>query len=395
MKKTFSIIMISVIVALSVFALVGCNETPATAEEKTVMNVACNPEVEFVLDTENKVISVNALNEEGNLILKSEVFVGQAAEDAAKLFVEAANEMGFIVEGDTDLADNEISISLSGDTAKAEEIYNSVKEKIDTYLTAENITAEVNKVAAITEEKLEELVALSAPYVDKAKIQAMEYAELVEELYKSRKETAELYSQELKNAYYQAKADAMELIELETLKSKLGAIDQIAVGVVMDIYTAAVETLEELRFNMLVKEDSPYQLALVAFQNAKVEYLNYRKQVAEMAHEEITESVNAMLASLDTAVENAEAALLSAGASANGAIDTAKSTAASAKQSVIDYITGKSVEINEHLEEIATEQQAAYDGFMTEFETSYAEVIASAEAGWESMKNQLTTPPQE
>ena len=48
----------------------------------------------------------------------------------------------------------------------------------------------------------------------------MEYEALVNEIVKSRKETREMYSQELKNAYYEAKAFALEQAKLETLKSK-------------------------------------------------------------------------------------------------------------------------------------------------------------------------------
>ena len=216
MKKFVAILSSALFLATSVSALVGCGGKE-NADDKTVMNISLNPSVEFVLDKDNKVVSVNALNEEGNLIVGVEGFVGKDAEDAAQLFVQVSKETGFIVEGNASVADNKLSISISGDEKAATDLYNEVKGKVDAYFSAENVTAVVEQAAAITEEQLEKLVAECAPYMEAAEVKSMEYAELVETLYQSRKETAEFYSQELKNAYYEAKAFVLEQAELETL----------------------------------------------------------------------------------------------------------------------------------------------------------------------------------
>ena len=69
MKKILAIICSALMAfsAAAVFTACGKNE-----EAGTVMNLSLNPAVEFILDVNGKVVSVNALNEEGNLIKPEE-----------------------------------------------------------------------------------------------------------------------------------------------------------------------------------------------------------------------------------------------------------------------------------------------------------------------------------
>ncbi len=376
---------------------ISCGEAK-TEESKKVMQVSCNPSVEFVLDEKDKVISVNALNEEGNLIVSGEVFLNLTAEEAAKLFVEASKEMGFIVEtgvkGEVTIAENEITLSFLGD--EATKLYNSVKDKVGEYLTAENITVTVTQGAAITEANLEALVAECAPYMEAAEIQALDYMELVETLYESRKETAEFYSQELKTAYYEAKAFAMEQAELEVVKGQLDIISKTIVEEVNKGYVSAINSLETLRKTCLVDENSPYQTALKSFREAKVAYLQYRAQVAAMELGAFTQEVQTQLKALDDAVASTEAALTKAGEQANQQISDAKALASSTYNAVIAAISDYSSKVNASLTDISKRQQTAKAEFFTNFETDYAAAIAAAKTNWSNMKTELEggTQPQ-
>lgn len=389
MKKFAAILSSALFLATSVSALVGC-DGKENSDDKTVMNISLNPSVEFVLDKDNKVVSVNALNEEGNLIVGVEGFVGKDAKDAAQLFVQVSKETGFIVEGNASIADNKLSISISGDEKAATDLYNEVKEKVSAYFSAENVTAVVEQAAAITEEQLEKLVTECAPYMEEAEVKAMEYAELVETLYQSRKETAELYSQELKNAYYEAKAFVLEQSELETLKSKVTGFAQAALDVAYKAYADSVKNIEDLRMKTLVNEDSPYQLALKKFREAKTTYLAYRADVAAMEQTEITQEVTNLLNSYEQAVNAAEEALLSAGTTANATLDGVKTQIKTAYDMVVTQIESASVKASEFLGEISTNQQAAKEQFFTDFETNYAAAITAAKDNWAAMKNGLS-----
>lgn len=390
MKKITAFLCALTIVAGGAMTLVGCGGEETTASgEKKVMNVSLNPEVEFVLDEENKVVSVNALNEEGNLIISAETFTGKSAEDAAKLFVEVSKETGFVVSGSVKAGENEINISISGDTKKAEALYNDVKAKVNEYFTSENITATVAQAQAITEEQLEKLVAECAPYIEAAEVQAMEYAQLMETLYESRKETAEFYSQELKNAYYEAKAFAMEQAELETLKSKVSGAFVMACDLAYQGYSAAVSLIEDTRMSLLVSENSLYQRGLAVFRDAKIKYLNYRNEVAEMEQTEVTEAISARLAEYEAALESAEASLLQIGESANAQLDELKAGIQEKYDAVIAALEKASVKVSEHLDEVSTKQKEKQTQFFTAFEEDYAAAITAAKTSWNDMKSQL------
>lgn len=217
--KKLVCLLCAAVICLSLIPFAGCDSKSGDADK--VMTLSLNPEVEFILDGNDKVISVNALNEEGNLIISATAFKdieGKDAATAAKLFLQVSNENGFLVKGNANYGENEIEISISGESVQ--KLYDKVKENAKNYLSKENISAKIDELEKITKEELEELVAECAPYLEKVEIKAMEYKELLKELANSRKETAEFYSQELKNAYYQAKAFALEKAELETLKNK-------------------------------------------------------------------------------------------------------------------------------------------------------------------------------
>ena len=286
MKKKIAIFSAAIMAVTGAFSLTACDTANSGNEgngvDKTVMNVSLNPAVEFVLDANDKVVSVNALNEEGNLIISAAAFEGKDAKTAVNLFIEVSAETGFLVSGNAAEEDNEIDISFSGDQEAAEKLFNDVKKAADAKFEEFAIKAKIELKEGISQEELQELVAACAPYLEAVEIEAMEYAELVEELYESRKETAEFYSQELKKAYYEAKAHAMNHAKLDVLKEKISGEFALLVETAYNFYTQAVNTLEEQRYNLLVSEDSQYQKALAEFRSAKTAYLNYRNEVANM-----------------------------------------------------------------------------------------------------------------
>ena len=388
MKKTVATLCAVLTCATGVCMMGSCGDKTAEAE-KTVMNVSLNPSVEFVLDGKNKVVSVNALNEEGNLVVSAENFIGKDMDVAVTLFVEVSKETGFLVSGNAQVANNAINVSFSGDAEQATELYNKVSAKVGEYLSKEKITATVQQAAAITEEKLEALVTECAPYIEAAKVQAMEYAELVEVLYESRKETAEMYSQELKNAYYEAKAFAMEKAELEVLKSQVTGLSQIALDVSYKAYEEAVNALETLRMETLVDAESEYQKALAAFREAKADYLAYRAEVAAMEQTQVTETVLAALVEYENVVNAKEEVLLSIGKTANDGIDAAKTQLGVLYDAVVKGIEDAAVKVGDFVGEISDKQKAAQEEFFTAFETNYAEAITAAKNEWANMKGSL------
>ena len=385
MKKKITAVLLATLVVGSSVALVSCNEETG---EQRVMNISLNPEVEFVLDANDKVVSVNALNEEGNLVVSAEAFKeveGKTAEEAGALFIQVSKETGFLLEGSVQSGENTVQISVSG-KADIQGLYEDVKNSMEESLKNSGLTVTIPQPKQITDEEIKALVAECAPYIDSAK---MQYAELVAEIAKSRKETAEFYSQELKNAYYEAKAFAMEQAELEALKSDLGVVEKAVVDGLTTVYTGLVETIEETRMTMLVNEDSPYQTALKSFREAKTEYLNYRNYIASLEESEVTTATSERLASYQTLVENTETALLNAGASANATLDQVKTQIKTAYEAVLAKLKEYSREASAYIDQISAKQTEAQTAFFAKFEADYAAVKTAAQNHWTAMQDAL------
>ena len=385
MNKAVALLCLAAVGA-SAFAFTGCKKD----EAGKVMNVALNPEVEFVLDANDKVVTVNALNEEGNLVISAAAFEnveGKSAEEAAKLFVQVSEETGFLLEGNVAAGENELKISFSGDTSEAKKLYNDVKAEVESYVAtlSDQITVGITQAAAITEEALKTLVAEVAPYLDVAE---MEYAQLIAELEASRKETAEYYSQELKNAYYDAKAYAYQVAKLEVLKGKVEGLAGIALGAAETTYKLAMDALNSAREELL-DENGIYQRALASFREKKVEFLNYKNYVNSL--ETATQEQLDRLTNIESALNGFENTM----ASAVSGIDALQEAVTNAYNTIITKIEEYSVRVSQHLDEISAATTTALDSFTTEFETTYATHKAHAEQAWGDMRTALEAGYQE
>lgn len=386
MKKFTMIALVLCLGIVCPFIFAACGTQKA---ESTVMNVSLNPEVEFILDENDTVVSVNALNEEGNLIINGQVFVGKSAEEAVKLFVSISKETGFLVSGNVNVGENEVNISFSGDTKKAENLYKDIKSKVEQYLSEENITATLNKVETLSKEYLQKMVEKCAPYIEKAKVEAMSYKELLDELIASRKETAELYSQELKDAYYRAKADIVNEEKFEYLKSQLSEAQKVAFETINEIYMSAKKSLEETKYSLFVDESSAYQVALKNYRAAKTEFLNYRNYVASLEPNEVTEAVTKTLDAFEAQLKNAEEALNTAYNSAMTSFETAQSTLDKAYNALVNFLAEAGKDVNGALDKIQTNLDTTLTSFEDSFKSKHSEQMQKAQTEWKQMKDKL------
>jgi hypothetical protein len=170
----------------------------------------------------------------------------------------------------------------------------------------------------------------------------------------------------------------------------VSGVAQVALDVAYKTYADAVENIETLRLQTLVNEDSPYQRALQEFRTAKTNYLSYRAEVAAMEQTETTQEVLNLLASYEQAVDVAEAALLTAGETANATLDAVKGQIKTAYKAVVALIESAAIKTKDFLTEISANQQTAKEQFFTAFEENYAEAIIAAKDNWTAMKDSLS-----
>ena len=81
MKNRITSIILLVVIVLSAFSFTACSSAKPEAEAITRMTVDINPSVEFMIDDQNKIVSVTALNDDGSILIVGEAFVGKTPHE--------------------------------------------------------------------------------------------------------------------------------------------------------------------------------------------------------------------------------------------------------------------------------------------------------------------------
>ena len=213
MKKLKYLVFLVFVLMPCLLLISACSKPDPNAR---VMNVSLNPEIEFVLDDENKVVSVNALNDEGNFILAKASFKGLTAEDAVELFIEVSSQNGFVLQGTANL--NEVDIEISGENAQ--KLFNSIKSSVNEALTNANYRIKL-ELEDIDLEALREKVEECMQELSESEINALTEEELIALIKESRLQTENLLSQELKDFFYQERAIELHKAEMQKIKEQL------------------------------------------------------------------------------------------------------------------------------------------------------------------------------
>jgi hypothetical protein len=114
----------------------GCT---ITRDAVTYVSLSLNPSVEFVLDTSNRVVSVNALNDDGELLLSIENVEGREIKQVIKELLTTASESGLF---DVDSLNGLVSITVINEDAEFSMILSDLlKEVCETYFKTNGIYA--------------------------------------------------------------------------------------------------------------------------------------------------------------------------------------------------------------------------------------------------------------
>lgn len=324
-KKILTFVLAICMIIPCAWVLTACGK--GDTSETKVMNVELNPKVEFVLDKDDKVLSVNALNEDGNHIISlaidaETVFENLTADEAVELFLQLTKENGYLITGD----EEEIKIEISG---QAKDLLKKVENKAKQFFTENEIDVDVITATLKKADIVNELQQCVKEY-SKAELDKMTEAELIDLLKGSREETKNLLTQELKEAYYDLRLEKINTAELQSLSELVARFGQLVANseefaTLMGTLNNAVTALETAYQEQFLAEDSQYNIAKQAYIDAKQTLLARR---LELIKGELTEDDRLILDELDELAQNvatAEAAWNSAKATAELAIQEAKS----------------------------------------------------------------------
>ena len=400
MKKRLISIFLLCTLLLTAISFTSCSNAKPEEGSVTRMTVDINPSVEFMIDDQNKIVSVTALNDDGSILIVGEAFVGKTPEEAIEMMVTLASDTGYLVQGNAEASENTVKISVSGDSRYAEQLKKDITEKANDTLKALDINGTVEKVEALKIDALRQM-ALSTSLYTEEEIRTMDEGQLYKVISAGRIETALLMTEEMRSAYYSAKEYKISFAQREEtarIIKELGGVYNLthtAYKTALDVYGTAITELDNFRYEMLVSAESEYQKSLTELREAKIELLKQKNYTASLnVNGEEYASATATLQLSEENYNKMLAAYEKIGTDLNAALEaliTKLRQAESKLTELEDTLFDENIEakLQENAAEIEASLNAAKDGFFAEFESAHAEDIAAIEQALLAKKQQL------
>ena len=387
--------------------LASCKKSEPTPPEGTYtrMTVDINPSVEFMVDDQNKVVSVTALNDDGSILIAGEAFVGKTPEEATRMVVSLATDAGYLVKGEIHVENTDesqkVEISVSGNSDYAKELAKNVKSDVEKYLKDNKITATVESVKAKTLDEMRKVVIEDGLFTED-EVKNMTEEQLYKALAAGRIETAQLLTAEMREAYYRAKDYKISFVEKQAtadIISGMGATYKVLMSgysTALAAYSTSIDKLDALHYSLLVDPESAYQKALASLRDAKEDLLKEKKLVFSVKDGDKTYAeISASFKLSEETYNKALKAVEDAGAAANKAMETAIAAlreieaqlkALEEKLRENEDISAKLTAEAQNLEDTLNK---AKDNFFAEFEAAHKSDIEKAEADLEAKKQEL------
>ena len=384
-------------VALS---LASCSKAMPEEGSVTRMTVDINPSVEFMIDDQNKILSVTALNDDGSILIVGETFIGKTPEEAVEMMVTLAAETGYLVSGNAQMTENTVKVSVSGDSKYAEQLMKDISKKADAVLKELDIPGQVEKAEALKIDALREMALATSLYTEE-ELSAMDEGQLCKVISAGRVETALLLTEEMREAYYTAKEYEISFAQREeTAKIIQGLgglynLTHVAYKTALDVYSTAITELDQFRYDMLVSPESEYQKSLTKLREAKVELLMQKNYTASL--DVNGEEYASATVTLQLSKENYDkmlAAYEKIGTELNASLEALIATLRQAESKLVELeetLFDENIEakLQEKASDIEAALNAAKDGFFASFEEAHGEDIKSIEQSLMAKKQQL------
>lgn len=362
MKKFITLCLSLILASLLILPLAGCSQTDG---ENRMMTVELNPQVEFLLDANDKVVTVNAINDEGNYVIAKADFVGLTAEEAVNAFLKISVEDGFLLEGEINAGDNNLKISVSGDDAQ--KLYDDVAKKAQEYIDSiENINVNFT-FNTITKEELEALVQDCMRELNVEEIQAKTQEELLKLLESSRQKTEDLLSQELKDCYYAERALEIKQAQLNAYIEAVKAQDNLGV-------VSATLTAVQAQFNNVLSLVNDY----------KAQYKQYFLDTTSEYYTKMQECLTAKKELLEARLEHASEETLKA-------LETAYANTMTAMETCKNFATAQVKTVDDAINAAIDTAQKAVDGIVkllgdtaADFDSIITEAIEETKTNFDS-----------
>ena len=375
---------LSLLLVGGICAIALGNRPNVEPKAKAVVSIDVNPGIELVVDDNNKVMSVTGTNEDGKMILVDEEIVNKPLDEAIEVIISIEKETGFLISGRVNEGENEIKVSVSGETQEIiNEINNSVKTSISLVCDELHIKEKITETQKYGREVLERRVIEIDPTLEDS-VKDMTYDELLNVIKIHHLETSEVYSLKLEELYLETKNNKITFIEKDSIKNIINSMDGMyqsflnSYGEMINSLNTLSSELEELRYTLLIDPESAYVEAVSKVNEAKLDLNALKVEASELENPSILLQAEIqikenLLAAVSTILEGVEE-------TTNKSIDLVKSSLNEVIVSLEEQEDKFPVEIKTELTnktiEVENKMNEVKDKAFNDFETKYGEDIS-------------------
>ena len=142
-KKLLSGLLVAAFACSALASCTALAEKSAANGALTYIGLRINPEIEMVTDETGTVVSANAVNTDGEVVLAAVELEGKTAEDATVAFTETAVDLGYM---DPANGKDTVYVDVNGENAEVtEKVEKSLSDKLMKFFEKKGITAKVSK----------------------------------------------------------------------------------------------------------------------------------------------------------------------------------------------------------------------------------------------------------
>ena len=143
-KKLLSALLIAAFACTSFASCTALAEKGSAANGAlTYIGLRINPEIEMVTDETGTVVSANAVDADGEVVLSEVELEGKTAEDAVVDFTETAVDLGYM---DPEAGKDTVYVDVNGEnTEVVEKVEKSLSDKLMKFFERKGITGKVSK----------------------------------------------------------------------------------------------------------------------------------------------------------------------------------------------------------------------------------------------------------
>ena len=215
----------------------------------------------------------------------------------------------------------EIKVSINSENDKiVEDINDTVSSTVDKFIKDNNLAATYEQLDAKGREYFEAIVKKYNPMISDEELDALTYKELLEMVELATIEKSQMASMALEEYYLAFKESEFKFAYKEAIAEKLNPLVATAYNFALDILRTAVNTLNELEYNLYISEDSQYLKLLEQLNGYKDEIVKLNAQVAinenvtditaeikvkEDLINQITAQIESVMTSVRSGIENA------------------------------------------------------------------------------------------